>query len=125
VTDAMSGAVVSALLTRAELTGLRFPVVESLYADRAPSGASSGVRLHAVYCISPELRPRNIEAGLPGTATEVAASEAFLLRDMRQYASPEQWEESVRVAVKAEVLPPAAERCVLLWFSSQWHWHRP
>jgi hypothetical protein len=108
VTDAVSRPAVSALLTRADLTALRYPIVESLYSKR--SGGSSGVQLHAVYVIAPEHRARNLEDALP--KVDRVASEAWLLKDMRAYSAPEQYEEAVKLAVKAEVLPPTAERCV-------------
>lgn len=106
VTDAVSRPAVSALLTRADLTALRFPIVESLYSKRGVG--SSGVRLHAVYLLAPECRARNIEDALP--KVDRTASEAWLLKDMRSYCAPEQFEEAVKLAVKSDVLPPAAER---------------
>ncbi len=122
VTDAVSGPAVSALLTRSDLTSLRYPLVESLYSRRG--AGSSGVRVHAVYIIAPEHRARLVEDCCSGKVDH-AASEAWLLKDMRPYASPEQFVEAVSQAVKADILPAQAERCVgpcLPGTTHRFHW---
>ena len=101
VTDGIATPAISAVMARSDLTGLRFPIVESLYSNRDTGGST--LRMHAVYLIAPEYRHRDVEAAVVGRSS--VNTESVIRKDMRQYASPEQWAEILQIAEASEHLP--------------------
>jgi hypothetical protein len=108
--DSVSTLAVSTVFEMHHLTGMGFPLTESLYAARAGDGddlsAVAAIQFHAVYLVAPSHRERDLERGARRGARQI--TEMHLRKEMRQYATPEQWEETVSLGVNNGVV--AAER---------------